>query len=725
MPIDPNDGTQSVNPSDTAVTNTPSAAISTPNNTTPPSATPSTTNPASPQTPPQSPAQPPASTQPAQPNNNSTVANAPQVHPAIQRASLLRNVATALAGGPRFVTKIDPNTGETTRTEVPLSRGDILTALAAEAITGALSGLSQRGPGAEGRAAAAGFDQVSQQQQAANQAQQQATQQQFENQSNQLARRASIYEANSRAILNTSEAEQQGADAIDKLVDINRQSGVLDVDPALLDNGGVPMTQQELMDAMKSGKLSPTEQLGPVAGRVEITNPDGTKRWEATHLVIKDPNTPVTLDQAQWDRLAEAGVPGYAKGTKVGQGIQIPVRMMQNANEIAASHSLANQRLNDLRDTLDGTPEASRVPSTIDFSKPGVNMAMQHFQKYVSHNADNLNDPFLALQQMGADKRDPKTGQLQPNPDAKYVDVVAQQFGGWNVLQAAHNELDAQKKVADQFAVIDSADKANAVIASPKRFTPDQVSAAKSFLALSNEQGERKAAQDARARAVAEGSDIEAMYRFGRNPITGEQLTLENAPNSMLVDSKGNVIPQDLVSTYKPSQNEKQTADTARQVLAISANLQAAVAKNPNLIGPLLGRSKQGLAKAGLGDAESQQLLDNVSFLQSAATKMHTGRFSNEILKKMGDLIKPGMNVDQFNGALASINDVAGRYAQEDRLVTVGELKNMQKNVQRLTNSANAGTTPQVIPAGAQPVQVNGKTTGYVQNGRYTPFGVQ
>src|SRR5581483_1037780 len=124
------------------------------------------------------------------------------------------------------------------------------------------------------------------------------------------------------------------------------------------------------------------------------------------------PNTPVTLSQDQWDRFADAGVPGFPKGTKIGQGVQIPIRTMVNANEVAGSHYLATQRLSDLRDILDGTPEANRVPDSIDFSKPGVNAAMQRFQRYVSHDAANLEDPYLALQAMGASKRDQKTGQL-------------------------------------------------------------------------------------------------------------------------------------------------------------------------------------------------------------------------------------------------------------------------------------------------------------------------
>jgi hypothetical protein len=679
--------------------------------------------------------QPVQTPQPAsQPSQNGqqtgTVSNAP--HPLVQKAGILRQAAEALGGGPRYQTSIDPTTGQTTRTQLPLSKRDIGMAIAMEAISGALGGLSVTGPGSIGKAAEAGFQQVSQQQKEAQQQQDQQAQQAFENQSQQLARRASIYETNSRAVLNTSQAEQMGAEAIDKLVDINRQSGVLDVDPALTDNNGEPMTQAELMDGMKSGKLSPTDQIGPVAGRVEITNPDGSKRWEATHLIVKDPNTPMTLSQEQWDSYADAGVPGFPKGTKISaNGVPIPLRMLQNANEVAASHYLAGQRLSDLRDELDGTPEASRVPTSIDFSKPGVNAAMQRYQRYISHDAGNLEDPYTALQQMGAAKRDPKTGEMTPNPDAKYVDTVAQTFGGWPLLEAAHDQIAANKKARADFAVIDSADKANAVLAAPKRFTSDQLSAAKNFVSLAKQQGASKAAQEARARAVAEGTDVQAMYRFGRNPITGEQLSLNNAPDAMLVDSHGQVVPQDLTSTYKPSAQEKQTADTARQVQTISARLQAEVQKNPNLIGPLAGRSRQGLAAAGLGNAESQQMLDDLSFLQTAAVKMHTGRFSNQIIDKMGDLIKPGMNPDQFSGALQSINNVAGYYAQEDRLVSVGDLKNMQNNVQQTTNKVRTGnvSTPQQvqIPAGAQIGRdANGNVVGYkLPNGQFVSLGAQ
>ncbi len=613
-------------------------------------------------------------------------------HPAVKKAGLLRSVAETLAGGPRYTERVDDQ-GNRILTKVPLSGREIGWAIAMEAISGGLAGLAAgRGRGA-GAAGLAGMNSVASQRLQAQQRQDEKVQQDYANRSASIARKAQIFEVNSRTLLNTAEAEKYGSDAIDKLVEINRASGVLDIDPSNLENSGQPMTQQELMDAMKSGKVNGTDQLGPIVGRVEVTDKDGNKHWEATHLVVKDPNSPVTLTQEMWDRYSAAHVPGFPP-TKVAQGVEVKLSTIQRANEIVASHTLADYRLQDIRQVLAGTPYADKVPASVDFSKPGVETAMQRFQKYVSHSDQHGMDVYESLQSMGASKRDPRTGQMQPNGDAKYVDQVAAAFGGWSTLEAVHNQLAANKKVATEFSVIDSEAKANAVIAAPGKFTQDQITEAKNFLTLSQQQGARKTGEEARARAVAEGKDVEAMLKTGVNPITGEKLTLANAPDGMLVDAKGRPVPQNMQSFYKPSQNERQTADTARQALAISADLRAAVQKNPNLVGPLLGNSKAGLAKLGLGDAQAQKFLDDISFLQSAATKVHTGRFSSEILHKMGNMLKPGMNASQFTGGLNSIDEVMQRYAKEDQLVTVADYRQMQESPASVSNT-------QAPPAGA------------------------
>jgi hypothetical protein len=600
--------------------------------------------------------------------------------------------------------------------------------IALTAISGSLAGLSQSGPAAEGKAGSAGLlqgQQIAAQRRQAQQDQDAQAQADYQRVSAAYQAKAAIAHINAQTIASTSEAEQRGADAIDKLASINRASGILDVAPELLDNDGIPVTQVDALAGMASGKYNSTDSLGPVAGRTEVTAKDGTKSWQSTHLLIRDPNSKMTLTPELYQSFSDRGVPGFPKQTSPIAPTQVPIRVIAQANEALASHYLADQRLSDLKQTLQGTPEANEVPASIDFSKPGVATAISRWRFYTSHNSENLNDPYMALQQMGSDRRNPQTGEMEPNPDSKYTDLIATSLGGWPLLEAAHNQILANRKTASDFAVIDSADKANAVLASPKRFTADQLSSAKAFNALANQQGANKAAQDARARAVASGDDVAAMFRYGRNPVTGEQLSLSNAPDAALVSSSGNVIPQDLVSTYKPTAQEKQTADTARQVIQIAAGLRQAVQQNPALAGPLSGRSKQGLAKAGLGDAQAQKYLDDLSFLQTAATKMHTGRFSSQILDKMGELIKPGMNPDQFGGALDSINGVAQRYANEDQLTTVADYKVRQAQ----TAQANAAATAQSagVPPGATAARdAKGNVVGYrTAAGQYVALGAK
>ncbi|HKV92343.1 MAG TPA: hypothetical protein VJW20_07325 [Candidatus Angelobacter sp.] len=659
----------------------------------------------------------PAAPQQSQQQNGQPILSNPSAqtdehadHPAVKKAGLLRSIAETLAGGPRSTVHYDEN-GNRVVTQTPLDSKSIGWAIALTALEGGLAGLAGgRGKGA-GTAGLSGLNLVAGQRQQAQQRQEDLAQQEFANRSASLARKAQTFEINSRTLLNTAEAEKYGADAIDKMVEINRASGVLDIDSALLDNNGQPMTQAELMDAMKSGKVNSTDKIGPIVGRVQVTDKDGNSRWEATHLIVKDPNTLVPLTQEMWDRYSAANVPGFPKtNAKISQGVEVKLSTIQRANEIVAAHTLADFRLGDIRQVLAGTPYADKIPAAVDFSKPGVDAAMQRFQKYVSHSNQHGMDIFESLQAMGADKRDPKTGQMQPNGDAKFVDAVAQAFGGWGVLEAVHNQIAANKKTATEFSVIDSEAKANGVIAAPGKFTKDQITEAKNFLTLSQQQGARKTGEEARARAVAEGKDVEAMLKTGVNPITGERLTLANAPDSMLVDAKGRPVPQNMQSFYKPSQNERQTGDTARQALAISADLRAAVQKNPNLVGPLLGNSKAGLAKLGFGDAEAQKFLDDISFLQSAATKVHTGRFSSEILHKMGAMLKSGMNSDQFVGGLNSIDQVMQRYAKEDQLVTVADYKQMQETPASVSNTQNTqGPPASLLKEGVDTTFANGQ----------------
>jgi hypothetical protein len=483
-------------------------------------------------------------------------------HPAVRVASILNSVGQALAGGARTVTRVDPVTGETTRSVMPLSNKQIGLALAASALSGAFNGLAQKGPGAQGAAAASGFQQGFAQQQAIKQQQEAQAQSDAETQSKLYARQAATFEANSRTILNTSQAEAHGADTIDKLVAINRASGILDVDSDSVDNGGTPVTQAELQQKIKDGSISFSDTLGPIAGRVEVTAPDGSKHWEATHLLIKDPAGLVTVTPEAWKMYSDAGVPGFSANTTIGeQGAQIKRSIIQNANEQVASKTLVESRLKDLKTELAGTQYADQVPTSIDFTQPGVRKALQAYQKYVSHNSDNLADPFAALQAMGADTRNPTTGAMEPNSDAKFVDAAASALGGWSVLQAAHNQIAADKKNTEQFSIIDSETKAEAVLSAPKKFSSDQVSAAKNFVSLSQQLGVSKAV-----------SEVLTTLNGGATLLHLPHATLQARANELEQQNKENPT-LNAIGEGAESLAEFMTGDAALKALPISQRL--------------------------------------------------------------------------------------------------------------------------------------------------------
>lgn len=93
-------------------------------------------------------------------------------HPQVQAAGVQNTVARALAGGDRYTVTIDPNTGQATRTRIPMSRGDIAMSIALSAISGGLAGLAAKGPAHIGQAGLLGLQQ-GQQIKADNQEQQQ------------------------------------------------------------------------------------------------------------------------------------------------------------------------------------------------------------------------------------------------------------------------------------------------------------------------------------------------------------------------------------------------------------------------------------------------------------------------------------------------------------------------------------------------------------------------
>jgi hypothetical protein len=166
------------------------------------------------------------------------------------------------------------------------------------------------------------------------------------------------------------------------------------------------------------------------------------------------------------------------------------------------------------------------------------------------------------------------------------------------------------------------------------------------------------------------------MINTGRNPVTGEQLTINNAPDTMMVDNAGRPIPFKMLTAMKPSQQEVNRADFANSVLHSLDNLDALKAKGKLPNGPVSGLTQEALATAGLGNKDAQEAMNFISFAQSAATGAHVGgRFSVPVLQKMQGLIGMRMDDSQFQGAEDSIRNVMKQYVDSGGRHTVAQWK--------------------------------------------------
>lgn len=418
--------------------------------------------------------------QPQTSSTNSTVAPKPVAtapvppaqHPAAQRNSRLYSATMALMGGPRYKESLDPNTGTITKTQVPLSRGDIAMGIVSELLTGAMSGLSVApGPGNIGRAAGAGAT--------AEVGQQQQVQQQ---QSKATAAQGAAFEQNSRAMLNTAQAERLGVNSLKDAVTQNAPLLESYTDAGTVE--GTHVSQDDLMAGMKSGKYSATDQIAIPDG---FTNINGKN--EQTFAIVKNPSAKVPLTQQMWDDFAAAGVPGYTKGVKIpASGSMVPGTMIASANHQMQANNQMQQDVASVEDGLNksGDPAYQEMAKSIpDFGKllsdpqtgPTLQSALARFQKYISHSDLHGNDLFESLRQMAAPSKpnpqNPK--QSVPNGDAAFATTIAGAFGsgdpkkGWEILKSYHDAVTPQP--------IKNVDQAESILNDPTSTSKQKIQA--------------------------------------------------------------------------------------------------------------------------------------------------------------------------------------------------------------------------------------------------------
>ena len=577
-------------------------------------------------------AAPTAPTQaPSQVNGNAPVQQKP-VPPPIQRANWVRAIATTLAGGPTYKTTIDPATGATTRTQVPVSGRHLGLAIALEALSGGLTGLGQHGPDAAGKAAAIGVQQGMQlqaQQQARQEAQAQSD---YENQSQALVRKAQAFESNSRAILNTQQSERLG---LESLKDAAAQNA--DLLQSYQDEGAVSQSnilQDDLMAGIKSGKYDFHSMIAIPDG---WTNVPG-KGYEQTFSIVSQPATKVLLTQKMVDNLSSAHVPGFPRGMQVPSGgYPVPGTILAVANQRMTANKQMLSEASDVSKTLASSTDpttkalAAQIPDIsklLDDPQNGLALqsALPRMQKYMHHPGDG-DDFYQALVAMAQPQRpnpaNPKQ-MISNTTDAQAAQVIAASFGngdatkGWQILKSYHDEITP--------APIKSESEAEGILAD-QASTPRQKVAARQYLNLVNQQKGAQAAIEARAKQSADLASSTDVPTLGEALAKGE-LTEDQIPGfsklkpqiqAYLAEHHPNLDQSSLQLTGE----ERKRKDLATNAVNNLGIIQATLQRRPDLLGVIQGRISQGRELAGTNDADLTAVSEALDNYALAATGAH------------------------------------------------------------------------------------------------------
>lgn len=658
---------------------------------------------------------------PQQPNVTVTQPQATQsANPSVRRAGWLRAVAETLSGGPRVTYTIDPVTGQSKPTPVPVSNRKLGLAIAMEALAGGLTGLGQNGPDAAGKAAAAGVQQ-GMALEAQRQAQQQAqAQNDYQNQSLALVRKAQAFESNSRAILNTRQAERMGIESLKDAVSQNA-----DLLQGYNDQGAV--TEEHVLQDDLLSQL----QAGEVDFHSMIAIPDGWTNvpghgYEQTFAIVGQPSAKVLLTQQMVDNLASAHVPGFPAGMKVPtNGYPVPGSILANANQRAQANRQMLDEASDISRTLAKSSDpatkalASQIPDIgklLDDPQNGLALqsALPKLQKYLHH--DGSGDTFYqGLVAMAQPQRPNPTNPKQMisnTTDSQAAQVIAGAFGngdptqGWKVLQAYHTEITP--------APIKSESEAEGIL-SDQASTPRQKAAARQFLNLANQQKAAQATVEARAKASAELANTTDVPTLGealaKGEITEDQIPgfskLKPQIQAYLAQHHPNLDQSSLQLTSE----ERKRKDLAKNAINNLNIIQGTLQRRPDLLGIVQGRVSQGKGLVGTGDPDLTAVntaLDNYAL---AATGAHGIRAVEARASAKQALL------NGFKNGAAGVNSAINTAKQSlQEFANLGKPRGLDGSLYVYKTGPQSGPTPgqHVVPAGATPGRdAKGNIIGY------------
>ena len=270
-------------------------------------------------------------------------------NPAVKKASWIHDVAETLAGGPRYKYDINPNTGEMSKTPVPVSGKHIAMAIALEAIGGAATGLAYgKGAGNMGKGAAAAFAQGEQRvQQQQQEAQKQA--------SDQYARQAAIAKTNMEMLRNEQISSQADSELQQKEVDLYAQEYKEAVESGHVKQDGI--TPDQVRQMLANHDLNITQDMLIPYQVAESRAPDGTQlrtthgapKWEKRYALV-DPLAKIgmpddTLEQAYDNKLTGFVNPNTGERLPLAPTIAMRLHQISGLNEKLRSYLLTDEAI--------------------------------------------------------------------------------------------------------------------------------------------------------------------------------------------------------------------------------------------------------------------------------------------------------------------------------------------------------------------------------------------
>ena len=459
--------------------------------------------------------------------------------------SVAHNIFQALAGGPKRT--LDPETG--TWTSTPLTKGGIARGVIAGALAGMFAGM-QRGPGkypggpmeALGKGGAAGMALTQQQRE------QQVEDAKIKDQ--QQLKAATIYETNSRSMLNMAQASNLKTEALKDQIGLNQfieEQG--NTDPQFFASDMVH-SEDELQEGIKSGKFLPGSHLGLIVGldRDANGNPVGMYR------VIADPTAKITLTPEKYDQAARVNPQQFPlvhkDGTPLTDGEKKQTMAVGDligaTNRGVSGYTLPNEQLKGFKSILGTNPLASSMPESID---PKYSWAWRTAQKDIAYaHMDGKNHTFL--EKLNATIINPMTKQPVSAVPPNVRNSIFASLGngdpvlGEQILTAVDSAQKAQqagaKSAAEQhgrlMSQIDTPEKADAIINDPNSTDAEvQVATAAKTSLL----GTQKTKESNKA-AVKEETDKRVYAQLA----SGDKTGWKPAPNQFMSEQQFNAAKQ-------------------------------------------------------------------------------------------------------------------------------------------------------------------------------------